>query len=143
MSKFKRFKNYEVDAKKVIEYPIYEIEGEPILLLSPATDVNKPYMNNLLRIGKTSIMQARSGSMSSKTLQQNREQDRYLYPRYVIKGWKKVFEDNGSECEFTPENCEDFLNALPDWVLDKIRNFAGNPANFVDEIIDVETAGQD
>ena len=45
----------------------------------------------------------------------NREQDRDLFPKFVIVGWDGVLDSDGEPVEFTKENCADLLAALPDW----------------------------
>ena len=43
--------------------------------------------------------------------------------------------------EFSLEECKQFLGALPNWLFDEMRLFAGNPSNFA-EMIDVQVSSK-
>lgn len=124
---------------KTAQYSIYQIEDEPVLTLRPATEANKPYFNAVLKRSRRNIRAVQSGAINNKILSENRDEDRELFPRYVITSWKGIKDSQGKDVEFSIESCRSFLEALPDWVFDEIRSFAGNSANFAGEVIDVET----
>lgn len=130
MSRFSRFKKSEVDPDRVVKYVLVQLDGEPVLHLKPGTQANKKYFKALLNSAATQSRKSQATTM--KTVEVNREEDRELYPGCVVVGWEKVLDDQGQAVEFSIEDCRDFLKALPDWVFDDVRNFAGNPANFVD-----------
>ncbi len=134
MSKFKHLSKYEVQADREIEYILDDIEGEPVLILSPATSENKPYYNKVLRKTAKNPMKALK-RMNLGMVRENRDQDRVLFSKYIIKGWKKVVDSDGEEVEFSEENCFDYLQHLPDWIFDQVRNFAATPDNFIDDSI--------
>lgn len=132
MSKFNHLSKYEVQADREIEYVIDDIEGEPVLILSPATSENKPYYNKVLRKTAKNPMKAIK-KMNVGMVRENRDQDRILFSKYVVKGWKRVVDSDGNEVEFSEENCYDYLSHLPDWIFDQVRNFAASPDNFIDD----------
>ena len=66
-------------------------------------------------------------------VRENRDQDRVLFAKYVVKGWKRIIDSEGNEVEFNEKNCFDFLTCLPDWIFDQVRNFAATPDNFIDD----------
>jgi len=134
---FSYLKNLEVK-NKTAEYSLFQINGEPTLILKPATEVNKGYFNSVLRRSKRNLRAMKSGSISQKMIKETREEDKELYPKYIISGWKDVKDSAGKDVPFSPENCVDFLEALPDWIFDDIRNFAGSSENFSGEVIDVK-----
>ena len=132
MSKFKHLSKYEVQADRLIEYVIDDIEGEPVLILSPATSENKPYYNKVLKKTAKNPLKAMK-RMNVGMVRENRDQDRVLFAKHVVKGWKRVVDSDGNEVEFNQENCYDYLRHLPDWIFDQVRNFAASPDNFIDD----------
>lgn len=122
---------------KTAEYVIYEIPGEPALTLKPATDANKPYFNAVLKRTKKNMRAVTAGAISAAMIEENRREDKELFPQFVITGWSNVVDIDGNSVPFTESACSEFLNELPDWLFDKIRNFAGDPANFA-AVIDVQ-----
>lgn len=134
---FTHLKNLDVK-NKTAEYPIFQIAGEPTLIMKPATEANKPYFNAVLKRSRRNLRAMRAGAVNQAMIAENREQDRELFPRHVVDGWRNVTDAKGKEVEFNRENCRDFLDALPDWIFDEIRNFAGDSANFAGDVPDVE-----
>lgn len=132
--KFSHLSKYEVKADRRIEYVIDDIEGEPILILAPATSENKPYYNKVLRKTAKNPMKMLK-RINAGTVKENRDQDRVLFANFVVKGWKKVVDGEGILVEFNKENCFEYLTALPDWIFDQVRNHAATPDNFIDEDI--------
>ena len=132
MTKFSHLSKYEVQADRTIEYVIDDIEGEPILILSPATSENKPYYNKVLKKTAKNPMKAMK-RINIGMVRENRDQDRVLFAKYVVKGWKRIIDSEGNEVEFNEKNCFDFLTCLPDWIFDQVRNFAATPDNFIDD----------
>lgn len=136
MTDFSHLKQLEVN-DKTAEYPIYQISGEPTLILKPATEANKPYFNSVLRRSKRNLRAIKTG-INQKMIKENREEDRELYPKHIITDWKDVPDSKGKKVPFSVENCTDFIQALPDWIFDDIRAFAGESSNFFGEVIDVK-----
>ena len=81
-----------------------------------------------------------AGAVTRDVLDQQREQDRTLFAKHVIIGWSNVVDSGGRSVPFSPEVCEEFLRALPDYILDDIKLFASTPGNFIDpdDLVDVE-----
>jgi hypothetical protein len=80
--------------------------------------------------------------MNASILKENREEDRELYPLYIIKGWQGMLDgDTGEEVKFSKTEAAAFLEALPDWLFDDIRNFCGNPGSFT-ETMDIRAQGK-
>lgn len=139
MSDFKYLKRLEVQ-DKTARFEIHNIPGEPVLIMKPATEANKPYFNAVLRKSRRNVRAMQSGALNAAMITENRTQDRELYSRFVIVGWENVVDADGELAEFTRDNCQGFIDALPDWLFDKIRNFAGDSANFTDDVpADIET----
>jgi len=116
------------------EMDLYGIElpnGEvPVLIGRHGGETNKPYANAIV---KNSVQQqkiVRAGKMNVAMLQRNRDEDRLLYSKHVITGWRGVCDASGKEVPFSQESCHHFFQALPDDIFDSVREFFGNPANF-------------
>jgi hypothetical protein len=130
----------QLDIKdKTTNYPIIDIQGEvvPTLKIKPATQSNSPYFNAILRKSKSKVGSIQSGNININMLDENRTEDRKLFPKHVIVGWENVVDSSGEAVPYTFSDCKDFVNAIPDWIFDKIRNFAATSENFV-EVINVE-----
>lgn len=136
---FSHLKNLDVK-DKTARFPIHQIAGAPVLIVKPATEANKPYFNAVLKKSRRNVRALKAGAISQVMIAENREQDRCLFPKFVVVGWEGVADSKGKDAEFSPDNCEAFLRALPDWIFDEVRNFAGDSVNFTDDDMpDVET----
>jgi hypothetical protein len=143
MSKFSYLEKLDVSASKTVEYTINEIDSQPKLLISPATEANKPYFNAILRRARKNNKAVQAGAINVGIIQSNRNEDRELYAQHIIKGWEGVVDDRGKVVEFNATDCLEFLQALPDYIFDGIREFASNPQNHTSqESIDVETTAK-
>ena len=140
MPNFEYLKGLDVTNDQVKEYPISEITVNglvPVLLVASSTEANKPYFNALLKRAGKSARAVRAGKLTAAMLEENREEDKDLYPRFVIRGWTDVLDGDGKALKYSNSDCADFIDALPNWIFDDLRVFCGNPANFAD-LIDVE-----
>jgi len=125
--------------ERVARYTLYQVMGEPYMEVVHAGESNKPYFNALLRRSKKNMRRLRAGAVDATTLSDNRDEDRNLYPKYIIKGWgceKKdgvILDSANKMIQFSPENVSTFLKALPNWLFDELRLFAGEESNFLDD----------
>lgn len=144
---FNQLKTLKLKADMTAEFTLHDIENpdgtSPTLILSPATEVNKGYFNGLLRRSRKNMRNIQAQNFDTSMIQDNRSNDRVLYAKHVCKGWKTVKDDKGKNVTFNEEQCLGFLQALPDWLFDNVRNFATVVRNFIDtDVPDVEaTAG--
>lgn len=137
MTDFSYLKNLDVK-NKTAHYPIHQIAGTPVLIMKPATEANKPYFNAVLKKSRRNVRALKAGAINQVMIAENREQDRELFPRFVVTGWEDLVDAKGEAVEFNRENCEAFLRALPDWIFDEVRNFAGDSINFTEDMPDIE-----
>lgn len=137
MSKFNSLRSMQVTKTSTAEYTMHDIlvnGRHPTLVVRYAGETNQGYFNaQLRRAGKARKALAR-GQISAAMIADNRREDRELFPKYVIVGWRDVVGDDGKELPFSAEDCADFVDALPDWVFDDVRGYASDPANFVDAV---------
>ncbi len=129
---FNSLKKYDVLAQPR-EYQLNQIEGEVRLQLLPATEANRPYHAALLKRNARRTRQLQAGRVDPAMIAQNRNEDRELYASHVVRGWSGVKDDAGAVVPFSIPACLEFLQALPNWIFDELRNFASVATNFVAE----------
>lgn len=131
MPDFSHLSKYDIGGEPV-PYPLFQLDGEPVLFLRPAGEKNKPYHNALLKRNAKLAARFRARTkITREMLKENREHDRALYGKFVISGWEGIQTKDGEEAAFSPEVCKQFLAALPDWIFDDLRLFAVDPSNFL------------
>ena len=104
----------------------------PVLIVAPAGQVNKPYFHKLLKTQARRVVQVTRNTIDADFIDDNRDEDRKLYPAYVIKGWRDVLDASGKEVPFNEANCHEFLQVLPDDMFDELRDFCSRMSNFRD-----------
>lgn len=136
MANFSHLEKLEVSGNKTVDFTIFQIEGEPSLQVTAASESNRGYFNELLRKGGK--RQAKKTKVDAETIKRNREEDRVLYAKHIVKGWTGVNDADGKPVKFTEGECLGFLSSLPDWLFDELRTFASDIQNFIEAPIDVE-----
>lgn len=150
MTTFKKATKYRVTGGETQEYDLGLVLGyrknkagedeevTAVLIVAPAHQMNEGYLNDVLR--KAREAQEASGrkappklSVSQQIVKaaEHREDERALYAKHVIKGWRNVFDDEGKEPAFSEAECLTFLQqVLDDEMFDRLRAFCVNPDNF-------------
>lgn len=151
MVDFSNLTRLDVTDETTVEYVFSLVPGQPSVWLAPATDQNKLYLNERLKIATqraeklAAEAKGRGGRSRKKAkvqitaddFEEDREVDRVLLARTCCKRWGVAPKDvKGDQPEFNEENCYAFLKALPDYMLDPFRNFAGNVYNFMPSLGD-------
>ena len=93
----------------------------------PAMEFNSAYMARQIELPgrRDRIMRiARTGDVNKADEAADREDDRLSFGGTVVVGWRGVNDRHGEPAEFSPEACDAFLRALPDWIFDRLRLFA-------------------
>ena len=135
MADFSQLAKLDVVATKQVEFVLDVVPGSPKLFCANATDANKRFLDLKLKLATKSNAKKRqlaAGKITSSFMSDDRDEDRVAFAQTVIVGWDGVKNAKGEPVAFTQEECLAFLNALPDWLFDEIRNFCKNPVNFVD-----------
>lgn len=123
-------------------YDLFELEGykgrTPKLFLKPAGEVNKPYWREILKRAAINAKRMRGGGdkdgrQAGEALAANREHDRELFPLHVVTGWEDMVDGKRALVPYTRSEAVDFFKRLPNWLLDRIRDHAASPVNFVGE----------
>jgi hypothetical protein len=121
--------------------PMPELGRKARLQLRPATEANRPYYNAMLKMAGKRVRTLIRGRVSPEDLAQNRDEDRRLYPKYVLVGWEHVETREDRErgwdekefVEFSAKGAAELCEKLPDHLFDRIRNFAATPEEFYPE----------
>jgi len=153
MADFSNLKSLDVSDETLAEYTFDMIPGDPSIWLAPATDANKCYLDERLRLALEKAEKAprapRGKRMKltpeqmAKDMEDDRESARVLLARCCAKKWGTPPKDaSGDEPEFSEQNCYDFLKAMPDYMFDPFNNWAQNIYNFV-ERPELDEAGAD
>jgi hypothetical protein len=144
-NKFGHLKQLDVKSDSTADMTLHQIEVNdvsPTLVVRPATDANKPYFNALLKRSGRNMRQVQSGKITAGLIEDNREEDKVLFPKHVVVGWKDMLDEKGKEIPFTEADCQDFVESLPNWLFDDICQFAKNPQNFLNTAsVDVQATG--
>ena len=116
------------------EFALPQVSPKAVLIVAAATADNADYdaASKVLVAKRKRASSQVGGRVDAETVAQDRDDDRWLYPRYVIKGWKDVQNrQTGEEVSFTREACRELCEKLPGWLFDRLRLFCLNPENFV------------
>lgn len=128
------------DLSEITLYSIMLPNGKnPVLIGRHGGESNEQYANAILRGSVKQQKMVKAGMMTVGMLQQNRDQDRKLYPLHVITGWKNVCDAKKQDVTFSAEACAGFFEHLPDDIFDEVREHFANPQNFRN-VLDPEAA---
>lgn len=121
-------------SNKTVKFEFDMLDTVPVAIVRPATQSNPDYFSKAMQIGADITKSLKRGKgLSRDTMKKLRERDYELFPKYVIVSWEVPPVDaSGAPVDMTPENCEQFLRALPEYVFEEFRNFVGNEYNFLD-----------
>lgn len=140
MPNFDYIKALDVQEGQTAEYTFFRIAGGAKLTVVHAGSTTPEFLSAVLKKSKVAAHRLRARKDQQLTradMEATRVEDAELFARYIVKGWENVQESNGSECEFTEENCLEFLKAIPLDMFDQFRQFCLNIENFRPTHVDV------
>jgi len=143
MANFDNLKAFDVKADTAVQYDLNEIQMNgktPFLMVKPATEANKPFARAQLQRSNKRARSAGGRGVSLETIEGTRDDDRDLYPRFVIEDWGNVFDMDGLPVPFSVKSCQEFLTALPNWVFDNVRSLCTSPTNFAGHSVEDDEA---
>jgi hypothetical protein len=120
------------------EFP--ELGPRARLQVKMSGEENVKYWNALVASSGKKLRGNRA-KVSPEFLGRLRDDDRRLFPQYVIVGWEGLLkpgqrhlpEEEQQEVEFSRENCFTLCKELPNHLFDALRTFCNDPANFYEE----------
>lgn len=131
MSLFDQFEtNTDKEAEGVtVEYAPNKDGTIPTFTISRMGKSNKKYSKMLDKATKPYARQLQLGTLANETA------DKLfmgVFVKTVLRGWNNVYGRDGKPLEFTPENAEMLLTALPD-LYDDLQEKAKSAALFREE----------
>lgn len=128
----------DIKADNIVRFNLSELEGDMWLDVAPATNANKPFFNEFMKKSKLAMRALQNKQVTADIIDQSRESDKPLYAKYIIKGWQ-VIDAGGQAVAFCEENVLEFLQQLPNWIVDDLRSFCSNNQNFTNDMVDAST----
>lgn len=111
-----------------------EVSPKARICVRPATEANPAYYNAMLRRSGARVRRLqRTETITAADTDQNRSEDRELYPRFVLLNWEGILDKDNNPVPFTADRAREFCAKLPAWLFDRLRNFAATPERFVPE----------
>lgn len=132
MTDFSNYRSREVDVEETRPMTLFNLEGEPELVVRYAGESNKPYFNELLRRNQKLARTLRGRALNTSVMEKTRDSDRTLYAEHIVVNWNRVVDSKGEPVAFTKDSCLSFLKALPSEEFDEVRAFCTNQYNFTD-----------
>jgi len=117
--------------------PMPWLSPDAELIVRPATDSNRSYQQALLKISGERHMRAVEVNArvdlekAREMVEEDRKDDRRIYPGVVIVNWSGVKNKRGDDVPFSIDACAALLKQLPEWLMTKIRLFCVRPENFI------------
>ena len=152
-SQFGQLKAMTVKAGDTADFFFNEIEGIPQLTCLPATNINKPFLNAVLKQSKEAARKARAlrkvkgkkqdEAATDAAIARARKEDVELFVSFIVQGWEDVFNVEGEPVEFNEENCRDFLNAIPPEMFNDLRVFCLDIRNFRPDLDSMDSDEQE
>lgn len=148
---FSHLSKYAITDETTAEYTFNRIEGEPSVIVRPAHECNPGWLmartEANIALAKAITAVTKPGQLVAEDLtkqsQAERDTDRKLIAFHCVTGWGTAPVDkNGKAVEFSPDNAFSFLAAIPNEMLDPLRNFVGNLYNFYPERRWTQTDGE-
>lgn len=127
----------EVTAELILHWIVLPNGKSPSLIGRHAGQSNKPYYNAVFKTGIKQTKAMRKNRLTPEMTDENRDEDRVLYPKFVITGWNEMVDSNAQPVAFSQAECESFFKQLPDHIFDEVRDFFADVSNFTN-VLDME-----
>ena len=140
---FKKLDKYVVK-DTLLKMPFPELGKNAELLLAHAGESNKPYYSAMLAVSGRRVRElAKRKGIDADDAEKSRDEDRELYPVYIIRGWSGVEGDPDAPGDvqldadgmvpFSRGAAQKLCKILPYQLFDKIRTEAGAIEGFYAE----------
>jgi hypothetical protein len=136
---FSKLSNLELKGKTA-KFHLPQIATKAFLEVKPTNQSNRGYLNARLKLSSR-----RSESTSAKSIDLLREDEKSLYAEHAIIGWEGIVDSTNKPVEYTKDEAINLLNALPDWLFDRLRAFCRTEENFLnadEDVLDAESASK-
>tara|TARA_R110002167_G_scaffold93122_2_gene249826 strand:+ start:22673 stop:23146 length:474 start_codon:yes stop_codon:yes gene_type:complete len=152
MSQFGQLKALHVKDGDTAEFFLSELEGIPVLTCKPATNINKAFLNAVMRASKQASRVAKAKrslkgkqdeTVTQAAIEKARMDDIELFVEHIVIGWEDVVNQDGAPVEFTADNCREFLQAIPPEMFTELRLFCLDIRNFRPEAAGMDPEEQE
>lgn len=127
---FSHLKAAELDGERERPYQFRAVEGTPTIWFRPALNENKAFLNETIRRSNDRAPGSGRQQTTDASIELARDEDRQVIASTCATRWD-VKDAKGKDVPFTPENCLAYLRALPNWLVDGLRNWASEPSNWM------------
>jgi len=138
VSRFEHLKKLHIDGKTTARFEISQLDTppgsknkHPVLIVRPATEENKEFWNQVVKRLAKNSKAYKGGRTPQDVLDDNFDEDLRLYPLFVIDGWEDVYEDGNKPAPFSSKAAAEYIQALPRWIFQQVRNFCADQENFI------------
>lgn len=144
---FANLKGAEITPQSTSKFIFYDLQGEPWLMVKPATEHNKPYFNALLKKNAGSRRARLNKVIDAAAIERDRAEARELYTTHVtnVGIWGNWIDDAGAPIPYSPAAMASLLQSLPAEQFDQLRLYCAELANFRSDVVsadDAEDAGK-
>lgn len=143
MSRFEHLKKYSVSHETTAWYEFAHLEGQPALLVAPATSDNRPLLNALAR--KAPALADDAELPADVRELRALIADAQAFGEHCVVDWRRVVDKDGNDVPFSKEAAIEFLEQLARdvaWMFRPFRTFLLTPYNFFRGRFDGAAAGK-
>lgn len=136
MADFK-LEGLKVNAAKTVPYVMEELVGingmeRPTLHTRPGGEANKVWWSEYLRRSSKEQKALTAGKTTAESVASNRALELELCAKHCVVSWDDIRDGDKAPVKFTPAEALEFFRQMPIDIVDRYRNFVGDPANFRD-----------
>ena len=124
---FDHIKRSAIAPGKTVQLVLNMLPGSPVVHVEHVGETNVGFMNELLAKANGRHLATSSSSLSAKDRDDARARNRETLARHSIRHLEATHSDGTPA---TDTDIPDFVAALPDDVVDLIRDFVRDPNNF-------------
>lgn len=126
---FGKISKQSLDQDRTVELVLYQLVGDPVLVVRHLGESNKPFWNDALaKAGKSAV--GKKTRLTSAEVLQARAENRETVAKYSVVDLHGVRHDDGRPA--VVDDISDVIAALPDDVFDAVLRFVTDPNNFRD-----------
>lgn len=130
------FSSAHLKPGKTVPLVLNMLPGEPVVQIEHLGESNKSFFNDLIARANAKATVVPS-KLTAKALKEARAKNREMIAKHAVRDLVATHDDGRKA---TKEDIPEFIAALPDDVIDLIREFASNPENFRDQTIEADPA---
>ena len=121
---------------KTVALKLNMLPGQPVIHVEHLGESNQTFWNDQIaransRDAVAAIVASKPGKITKKVIKERRKKDRETLAKHAVRDLEAKHSDGRPA---TRDDIPDFMDAIPDDVVDIIRDFAQDPENFRDRV---------